>query len=143
MGQYSSVDRYVKKITPDLPTVRIFQPRKFQEEVLQCIKQILKYLSGLPLNQHEFGENTITYFSLNKITEIVLSFHVIHSYMQFRPSGDENAGPFDLKWILKSLSKWKFALRCFNVNTFEVKLCEEEQLERIILTLTFVVGFFV
>ena len=49
--------------------------------------------------------------------------------MQFRPSGDENAGPFDLKWILKSLSKWKFALTFFNVNTFEVKLCEEEQLE--------------
>ena len=129
VGQYSSEDGYVKKITPDLPTVCILQPREFQEEVLQCIKQ--------------FGENTITYFSLNKITEIVPSFHVTHSYMQFRPSRDENAGPFDLKWILKSLSKWKFALRCFNVNTFEVKLCEEEQLERIILTLTFVVGFFV
>ena len=40
--------------------------------------QILKDLSGLPLNQREFGENAITYFSLNKITEIVLSFHVTH-----------------------------------------------------------------
>ena len=129
VGQYSSVDGYIKEITPDLPTVRIFQPREFQEEVLQCIKKILKDLSGLPLNQREFGENAITYFSLNKITEIVLSFHVTHSYMQFRPSRDENAGPFDLKWILKSLTKWKFTLRCFNVNTFEVKLCEEEQLE--------------
>ena len=48
--------------------------------------------------------------------------------MQFRPSRDENAGPFDLKWILKSKTKWKFTLRCFNVNTFKVKLCEEEQL---------------
>ena len=118
-----------RKSRPICQTVCILQPREFQEEVLQCIKQ--------------FGENTITYFSLNKITEIVPSFHVTHSYMQFRPSRDENAGPFDLKWILKSLSKWKFALRCFSVNTFEVKLCEEEQLERIILTLTFVVGFFV
>ena len=35
VGQYSSEDEYVKKITPDLPTVRIFQPREFQEEVLQ------------------------------------------------------------------------------------------------------------
>ena len=31
VGQYSSVDRYVKEITPNLPTVRIFQPREFQE----------------------------------------------------------------------------------------------------------------
>ena len=54
MGQYSSLDGYVKEITPDLPTVRIFQPREFQEEVLQCIKQILKDLSGLALNQREF-----------------------------------------------------------------------------------------
>ena len=54
MGQYSSEDEYVKKITPDLPTVRIFQPREFQEEVLQCMRQILKDLSGLPLNQREF-----------------------------------------------------------------------------------------
>ena len=56
--------------------------------------------------------------------------------MQFRPSRDENAGPFDLKWILKSKTKWKFTLRCFNVNTCKVKLCEEEQLGQIILTLT-------
>ena len=35
VGQYSSVYEYVKEITPDLPTVRIFQPREFQEEVLQ------------------------------------------------------------------------------------------------------------
>ena len=54
VDQYSSVDGYVKEITPDLPTVRIFQPREFQEEVLQCIKQILKDLSGLQLNQREF-----------------------------------------------------------------------------------------
>ena len=70
MGQYSSEHRYVKEITLDLPTVRIFQPREFQEEVSPCIKQILKDFSGLPLDQRESGENTITYFSLNKITEI-------------------------------------------------------------------------
>ena len=54
VGQCSSVDGYVKEITPDLPTVRIFQPREFQEEVLQCIKQILRDLSGLLPNQREF-----------------------------------------------------------------------------------------
>ena len=54
VDQYSSVDGYVKEITPDLPTVHIFQPREFQEEVLQCMRQILKDLSGLPLNQREF-----------------------------------------------------------------------------------------
>ena len=70
VGQYSSVHWYVKEIRPDLPTVRKFQPCKFQGEVFQCIKQILKDFSGLPLDQREFGENTITYFSLNKITEI-------------------------------------------------------------------------
>ena len=70
VGQYSSVHGYVEEIRPDLPTVRIFQPRERQEEVLQCIKQILKDFSGLPLDQREFGQNTITYFSLNKITEI-------------------------------------------------------------------------
>ena len=31
VGQYSSVDGYVKEIAPDLPTVGIFQPREFQE----------------------------------------------------------------------------------------------------------------
>ena len=70
MGQYSSEHRYLKEITPDLATVRIFQPPEFQEEVLQCIKQILKDFYGLPLDQRELGENTITYFFLNKITEI-------------------------------------------------------------------------
>ena len=49
VGQYSSEHGYVKEIMHDLPTVRIFQPDEFQEEVLQCIKQILKDLSGLPL----------------------------------------------------------------------------------------------
>ena len=49
VGQYSSEHGYVKEIMPDLPTVRIFQPHEFQDEVLQCIKQILKDLSGLPL----------------------------------------------------------------------------------------------
>ena len=34
VGQYSSVDGYVKEITPNLPTVRIFQDREFQEEEL-------------------------------------------------------------------------------------------------------------
>ena len=66
VDQYSSVDVYVKEITPDFPTVRIFQPREVQGQVLQCIKQILKDLSGLLLNQHEFEENTITYFPLIK-----------------------------------------------------------------------------
>ena len=70
MGQYSSEHGYVKEITADLPTLRIFQPREFQEEVLQCIKQILKDFSGMPLNQRKFGENTIMHFSLNKITKI-------------------------------------------------------------------------
>ena len=128
IGQCSSEDGYVKQITPDLPT-RIFEPCEFQEEVVKCIKQLLKDFSGLPQNEREFGENTITYFSLNKLTEIVMTFHVTHSYMPCRPSRFENAGPFDLHWIMKTLSKWKFTLRCFNVNTFQVKLLEQQQLE--------------
>ena len=44
-------------------------------------------------------------------------------------SQDQNAGPaFDLQWTLKTLTKWKFTIRCFNVNRFEVQLCEQEQL---------------
>ena len=129
MGQCSSEDGYVKQITPDLPTLRIFEPREFQEEVVKWIKQMLKDFSGLPLNEREFGENTITYFSLNKLIEIIMTFNVTHSYMQCRPSRFENAGPFDLHWIMKTLSKWKFTLRCFNVNTFEVKFLEQQQLE--------------
>ena len=34
VGQYTSVDGYVKEIAPDLPTVGIFQPPEFQEEEL-------------------------------------------------------------------------------------------------------------
>ena len=34
VGQYSSKHGYVKEITPHLPTVRIFRPHQFQEEVL-------------------------------------------------------------------------------------------------------------
>ena len=41
----------MKQITPDLPTLRIFEPREFQEEVLKCIKLMLKDFSGLPLNE--------------------------------------------------------------------------------------------
>ena len=47
---------------------------------------MLKDRSGLPLNQREFEENSITYFSLNKITEVALVFHLTHSYLQFRHS---------------------------------------------------------
>ena len=85
MDQCGSEDGYVKQTTPDLPTLRIFEPR----------------------------ENTITHFSLNKLTEIVMTFYVTHSYMQSRPSRLKNPGPFDF------LSKWKFTLklRCLNVNT--------------------------
>ena len=57
----------------------------------------------------------------------MLDNYVTHSYMQRRPSRFENAGPFDLHWIMKILSKWKFTLRCFNVNTFQVKLLEQQQ----------------
>ena len=128
IGQCSSEDGYVKQITPDLPT-RILEPREFREEVVKCIQQMLKDFSGLPLNEREFGENTIMYFSLNKLSEIVMTFYMTHSYMQCRPSRFENAGPFDLHWIMKTLSKWKFTLRCFNVNTFQVKLLEQQQLE--------------
>ena len=94
IGQYSSQDGYVKQITPDLSTVRVFEPREFQNEVLNCIKQIINDVSGLPLNEHEFGEYTITYFQLHKLTEIVISFCVTHSYMECRPSRFQNAGPF-------------------------------------------------
>ena len=73
VGQYSSVDGYVKEITPDLPTVHIFQPREFQEEVLQCIKQILKDLSALPLNQREFGNFPFSYEMLSTICSHFLS----------------------------------------------------------------------
>lgn len=48
---------------------------------------------------------------------------------QFSLSQDQNAGPaFDLQWTLKTLTKWKFTIRCFNVNRFEVQHCEQEQL---------------
>ena len=129
IGQYSSQDGYVKQITPDLSTVRVFEPREFLNEVFHCIRQILKDVSGLPLNEHEFRENTITYFSLHKLTEIVISFCVTHFYMECRPSRFQNAGPFHVHWTMKTLSKWKLTLRCFNENTFEVKLIEQEQLE--------------
>ena len=49
--------------------------------------------------------------------------------MECRPSRFQNAGPFHVHWTMKTLSKWKLTLRCFNVNTFEVKLIEQEQLE--------------
>ena len=77
------------------------------------------------------------YFSLEKITEIALVFHVTHSYFQFRQSQNQDVGPFDLQWTLKTLSKWKFTYRCFgfdevlrgsNVNTFKVQICEQEQI---------------
>ena len=128
IGQYSSQDGYVKQVTPDLSTVRIFEPREFQNEALKCIRQILKDFSGLPLNDHEFDENTITYFSLHKLTEIAITFYLTHLYMECRPSRSQNAGPFDVHWIMKTLSKWKFTLRCFNINTFEVKLMEQQKL---------------
>ena len=96
-GQYSSQDGYVKQI-----------------------RQILKDVSGLPLNEHEFGESTITYFSLHKLTEIVISFCVTHFYMECRPSRFQNAGPFHVHWTMKTLSKWKLTLRCFNVNTLNI-----------------------
>ena len=77
VGQYSSVNGYVKEIAPDLPTVRIFQPREFQEEVLQCIKQILRDFSGLPLNQREFGIFPFSYEMLSTICSHFLPLKIL------------------------------------------------------------------
>lgn len=70
-------------------------------------------------------------FLLEKITEIALVFHVTHSYFQLHQLQNQDAGPFNLQWRLKTLSKWKFTHRCFgfdevlrgsNVNRFEVQI---------------------
>ena len=89
----------------DLPRSRLQPRHEFQPTFLKCTQKMLENWSGLPENDCEFGENSIMYFSLKKITEIALVFHVTHSYFQLHQLQNQDAGPFNLQWRLKTLSK--------------------------------------
>ena len=59
------------------------------------IWRMLQDWAGLPLHEHEFGENSIMHFSLSKTMEVALVLELTHRHLRFHHSQSLDTNPFE------------------------------------------------